>query len=180
MKICISWNILKPHLNWMWRYQEGWRKWASGVIWDLGTLICAGSPLATLLHRLWRFQGIHTILESDRPKNRDSEENGTAWETLNLKVLRIWGMLKSIRWLILISQISIARLILEIFWVQLHRLPWSKSKFSRYSWTSKWYQNWPKNRDSEENGTAWEKLMAGSQGAQDLGNAEKYRVAEPH
>ena len=41
---------------------------------------------------------------------------------LDLKVLRIWGMLKSIRWLILISQISIGRLILEIFWVeQLHR-----------------------------------------------------------
>ena len=39
-------NILKPNMNWMLRYQENWRKWASGVIWDLGTLISAGSPLS--------------------------------------------------------------------------------------------------------------------------------------
>ena len=47
---------------------------------------------------------------------------------LDLKVMRIWRMLKSIRWLILISQIRIVRLILEIIREpKLHR----QSDFSR-------------------------------------------------
>ena len=68
-----------------------------------------------------------TILESNR-------DFGGKWGRekkqcyLDLKVLRIWGMLKSIRWLILISQIRIVRLILEIIREpKLHR----QSEFSR-------------------------------------------------
>ena len=68
-----------------------------------------------------------TILESNR-------DFGGKWGRekkqcyLDLKVVRIWGMLKSIRWLILISQIRIVRLILEIIREPgLHR----QSKFSR-------------------------------------------------
>ena len=104
------------------------RKWASGVIWDLRTLISAGPtlpPAKTTIH----------IFGSTKTKTSEENWAGTQWY-LDLKVLRIWGMLKSMRWLILIRQIGIVRLILEIFWVQLHRLPSSKSEFSRYSWTS--------------------------------------------